>query len=313
MSRKKSIEEINQITSETMDALNPKFEEFNKLCNAIVTNHNEFPRCSKFSLGESKDFAHLSTANEILREANTKIDDKFVNSHANESSYKERYDEATKKSAEITTDYPEVSNRLPMVIIFLVIGLAFIGFYIVGNILKLIEIPLDPSISNIIWIAIIILGAIFFILGALFGIFFIINMSAMYADLKDRLHEAKMLRKNSNALMEEMEARIPTLDNALKAMILVEDACLQQIAAIPEDGAVFLSIKECIGGAVTLIYQKRAHDVADAINIITNELRIQEMSEILLAQQRALTSIIKELRIQNKVAVAAFTGNDLEL
>lgn len=313
MSRKKSIEEIKQVVSETMETLKPKYEAYQKLCDALITNHNEFPRASKFHAPDGKDFNGLNQANDILRDANLKIDDKFTNSHAEDPSYRKHYEEATKKSKELTTDFPEVNNRLPMIIIFLVIGLAFVIAYIIGNVLKKIPIPLDDPFPMIIWVVVVAIGGIFVLLGALFAIFFIVNMSAMYADLKDRLHEAKMLRKGNNQIIEEMEGKLSTLDNALKAIILVEDAAFDQIKKIPEGGEYLFSVKDSIGKSVTLIYENRAKNLTDALGTISNESQLEEIKEILAAQQSALTALIKEMKIQNKIAIAAFSDSDLEI
>ena len=292
------------------DATKAEYEKYVAMQQALKVNLEEMPKGCPHIPHATQNIKHLVDGNQILLETETKIDEALTGVDVDDKTLITAFKENEQKHNTILDNLPNISKNLAGAIVLLVLGLPMILFYMITMIIKK---DLIPYPTPIIPYAILIIGSIMALLGVLLLIFFIVSIFNYKAELDERNDLMDSVIASDTDLKAKFEAETFKLDNVMKEVIGIENEGFKRLRAIPEKGESLFYIRDYIASATYNIFIERADNVPDALNIVFEERRHAELLARLGDNSPYYEAILKEVRNQNKISIAALTGGDIHI
>lgn len=292
------------------DETKVEYDKYFAMQQALKTNLDEMPKGCEHIPSANSEIKYLIDGNAILLQAESDINEVTKDVDIDDRTLVDQFEENEKKHSVLLDNLPNINKNLAGAIVLLVIGLPLIFFYMLTMIIKKDMIPYP---TPIIPYAILILGSILALIGVLLLIFFIVSIFNYKAELDDRNDIADELISSNHDLKLAFEGETLKFDNTLKAVIAIENDAFKKMKEIPNKGGSLFLIRDYIALAVYYIYIERANNVPDALNIVFEDKKHAELLAKLGDNSPYFETIIKEIRNQNKISIAALTGGDINI
>ena len=157
------------------------------------------------------------------------------------------------------------------------------------------------------------IGTVLALIGFITLILCLVSISNRKAELDDRMDLVKKLKREEEELLRTVDGLTLSYENALASLIAIEDNALQRIKELPEKGEALFAIRDQLGFALDLIASERCVNISEVFRLVDEERRHKELMERLTWNKRYYEEILKEIRNQNRIAIAGLTNGDIHL
>lgn len=310
---KKYINQIQTLSDQALQNFNDGYKKFNDAKTALKVNLEDFPRGTTLPINEKENPA-LAKANLILLEANASMDDTMHTIEIKDE-YDEEYKDKVKKHETILNGIPEARKGIGAAIVLVILGLLLVGFYVFNTFLKpgFIPIPIPDEYMKFVNIGIVGIGTVLALIGFITLILCLVSISNRKAELDDRMDLVKKLKREEEELLKIVDGLALSYENALASLIAIEDNALQKIKELPDKGEALFAIRDQLGFALDLIASERCVNISEVFRLVDEERRHKELMERLTWNKRYYEEILKEIRNQNRIAIAGLTNGDIHL